>query len=127
MKASDQRITANWEHAAHSVATARSQLRNIGLGDLGDLGPAVLGPIGVTLDLDQLLAGCGGQLGGIRLGVGQPALHAFLDQLPGLVEKRLDHLGLGHDPHHLALYEQMASPPAGGDADVGLPRLTRGR
>ena len=37
----------------------------------------------------------------------------------------VDHLGLGHDAHDLALHEQVALAAAGGDAEVGFARLAR--
>ena len=48
----------------------------------------------------------------------------FGDDELGLLDERRDHLGLGHDAHHLAAHEQVALAAAGGDAEVGVARLT---
>ncbi len=56
--------------------------------------------------------------------MGETGLEPLVDELLGFVQKGLDHLLLGNDPHDLTLDEEVASSPAGGDPDVGFPRLT---
>src|SRR5690606_19764160 len=45
---------------------------------------------------------------------------SLVDEFSSLVQQRVDHLLFRHHPDHLAFYEQMPSPPPGGDADVSL-------
>ena len=66
---------------------------------------------------------------GLRLGAGvrrrEAGLDALGDELLGLGDEGLDHLVLGHDPHDLALDEQVALVAPGRDAEVGLAGLAR--
>ena len=62
---------------------------------------------------------------GALVGGGDAGLDALGHDRLGLVDERLDHLVLGHDPDDLALHEQVPAPASGGDAEVGLPRLAR--
>ena len=63
---------------------------------------------------------------GLGAGVGRrERLDALGDDQLGLGDECVDHLGLGHDAHHLAPHEQVALAAAGGDAEVGVARLAR--
>ena len=57
--------------------------------------------------------------------MGEPGLESFVDQFLRLVEQRIDHLGLGDHPHHLALDEEMTATSSRRYPDVGLAGLTR--
>src|SRR5690606_28759925 len=114
MNACDQRIVRRLTTLAEAL-----------LSDLGDPGAPLGGPVGVALDLDQLLSRLLRDGGSADVGGGEPRLDAFGGELPRLVQQGFDHLLFRHDPDDLALYEQVAPPPPGGDADVSFPGLSR--
>src|SRR5207248_1287251 len=62
---------------------------------------------------------------GTVVGGGEPGLDAFGHDPLAFVDQRVDHLRLGHHTHDLPLHEQVALAPAGGDAEVRLPGLSR--
>ena len=87
----------------------------------------VLRLVGIAADRDELQTFGGSDLSRIGLGMGESGLEALVHEFWRLVEESFHHLGLWNDPDHLPLYEEMAPSPTGGDPDVGLPGLDRGR
>jgi len=62
---------------------------------------------------------------GRRVGVGcrEPGFDPLGHDALRFVDERDDHLGLGHDAHHLALHEEVAFAAPRGNTEVGLPGL----
>ena len=104
---------------ARAGAASRRSVR-----DLADLLDLLVRLVGVgSLDLEQLVAGALGFGLGAFVGGGQPGLDAFGHDPLAFVDQRVDHFGFGHGAHDLALHEQVALAPTGGDAEVRFTRL----